>query len=288
MGQPKTVRGLLDVASTWLQEQGVDEARLNVECLLAHVLGCRRLDLYLDIDRPLDEAQRTQFRGLMVTRGKRVPLAYILGSRGFMGHDFLVAPGVLIPRPETEHLVQVGQEALAGLEAPRFADVGTGCGCVALSLLALVPEATAIGVDVSPDALELAERNRDQHPAGERLTLVRGSLLDGVEPQSLDLVLSNPPYITPSEHKLLSPEVKDHEPALALFDEEGLPLTERLVGQAAQALEPGGTLALETGFDKAQLVAGFLRAAGFSDVRAVPDFAGIERVVVGRSPGPAA
>ena len=102
MGQPTTVRGLLEVASTWLKEQGVDEARLNTEHLLAHVLGCRRLDLYLDIDRPLDDAERDRFRGLMRRRGARIPLAYLLGTKGFMGHDFKVAPGVLIPRQETE------------------------------------------------------------------------------------------------------------------------------------------------------------------------------------------
>ena len=284
MGQPTTVRGLLEVASTWLKEQGVDEARLNTEHLLAHVLGCRRLDLYLDVDRPLSVPERDRFRGLMRRRGARIPLAYLLGTKGFMGHDFKVAPGVLIPRPETEQLVLSGQAALAGREAPRFADVGTGSGCVALSLLALVPAATGLGIDVSPDALELAEQNRAAHPAGARLRLVQGSLLSGVEPGSLDLVLSNPPYITPSEHGLLAPEVKDHEPAVALFDEEGLPLTARLVREAAAALAPGGVLVIETGFDKASLVRGFFVAEGFVDVETVADLAEIERVVVGRRP----
>ncbi|MEZ6186695.1 MAG: peptide chain release factor N(5)-glutamine methyltransferase [Planctomycetota bacterium] len=285
MNQPTTVRGLLNVASTWLGEQGVDEARLNTEHLLAHVLGCRRLDLYLDVDRPLSVPERDRFRGLMRRRGaERIPLAYLLGTRGFMGHDFKVAPGVLIPRPDTETLVLAGRDALQGLEVARFADVGTGSGCVALSLLALVERAQGVGIDVSPDALELAAQNKASHPAGARLELRRASLLDGQDDRSLELVLSNPPYITPSEHGLLAPEVKDHEPAEALFDEEGLPLTRRLVDEAARVLVPGGTLALETGFDKAALVAGFLRQAGYEDVRTLQDLGEIERVVVGRRP----
>ena len=283
-GKPTTVRSLIPVASKWLSEQGCDEARLDTECLLAQVLGCRRLDLYLDHDRPLTPTELEQFRALMRRRGAREPLAYILGSRGFHGLELDVEPGVLIPRPETEHLVDTALEALTDQPFPRFADVGTGSGCVALALLAEHTGAQGLAVDVSPAALRVAARNAAALELAERLSLIRGDLLGAVAPGSLQLVVSNPPYITPDEQDLLAPEVRDHEPVQALFDADGLPLTARLAEQAAEVLAPGGTLALETGYRKGAQVRALLTQAGFVDVRGVEDLAGHERVVVGTRP----
>jgi len=284
---PATVRELLPVAAGWLGEQGVDEARLATEHLLAHVLGVRRLDLYLDHDRPLVPAERERFRALMRRRAAREPLAYITGERGFYGLDLAVGPGVLVPRPETEHLVEAGLEALdaalaAGAEAPVFADVGAGSGCVALALLHERPAARGLALDVSAAALAVARRNAERLGLAERLAVVRADLLGACAAESLDLVLSNPPYVTPDERHLLAPEIADHEPVEALYDEAGLPLTRRLAADAARALRPGGVLALETGWRKGDLVRGLLADAGFADVRTVPDYGGHERVVVGR------
>jgi len=282
--KPTTVRSLLPVASAWLQGQGCDEARLDTECLLAHVLGCRRLDLYLDHDRPLGEDELTGFRALMRRRGAREPLAYLLGTRGFHGLELQVEPGVLIPRPETEHLVEVALEALSAEPFPIFADVGTGSGCVALALLAGHTGARGLGLDLSPAALRVAAANAARLELRDRLQLARGDLLGAVAPGSLHLVASNPPYITPDEQHLLAPEVRDHEPREALFDAPGLPLTRRLAEQAAQALRPGGTLALETGYTKGPEVRALFAAAGFADVRGVQDLSGVERVIVGIRP----
>jgi release factor glutamine methyltransferase len=287
--QPSTVRELIEVASRWLAEQGVDEARLGTEHLLAHVLGCRRLDLYLDHDRRVPEAERARFRALMRRRAGREPLAYLLGTRGFYGLDLEVGPGVLVPRPETEHLVEGGLEelgrlAVVGVAAPRVADVGTGSGCVALALLAHCPGAVALGIDRSAAALAIAARNARATDLAARLRLVRGDLLSACAPASLDLVVSNPPYITPDEHGFLAPEVKDHEPPEALYDDHGLPLTAALAAQARRALRPGGALLVETGYEKAALVRGLLEREGFSELRTIPDLAGIERIVAGRVP----
>lgn len=283
--KPTTVRGLIQVATDWLSSQGVEEARLDTELLLSHVLGLKRLDLYLDHDRPLIAEELATFRALMRRRGAgREPVAYLLGRRGFFGLDIWTAPGALIPRPDTEALVEVGIEYLRERGGGRFADVGTGTGCVALALAEAVEGAWGLAIDRSPAALAVASRNRGEVASGERVLLVRGDLLGPCRAGSLDCVLSNPPYVLESERPLLSPEILRHEPAEALFDAPGLPLTERLVGQARRALRPGGLLAIETGFDKAELVEGFFAAAGFVGLRRVEDLGGVERVVVGEAP----
>ncbi len=289
--QPRTVRDVLAAAAGWLAERGVepDDARLDVELLLARTLELRRLDLYLDHDRPLTEDERARFRALMRRRGEgREPVAYLLGERGFYGLTLAIGPGALVPRPETEHLVEVGLEALRGAgERPAFVDVGTGSGCVALALLHELPAARGVAIDRSPAALGWAAKNARALglAGGDRLALVQGDLLGAVGAASVDLVVSNPPYVTPDEAGLLAPEVARWEPRGALFDAPGLPLTAALAGQARRALRPGGTLAVETGAGKAALVAGQLGAAGFDDVRVVKDLGGIERVVVGRRQG---
>jgi release factor glutamine methyltransferase len=289
--KPTTVRDLLTVAKGWLGEQGVEEAQLDTQLLLAHTLGCRRLDLFLDHDRPLMESELARFRTLMRRRGAREPVAYILGERGFHSLVLKVAPGVLIPRPETELLVEVGLEELGRIAVERSggtelrcADVGTGSGCVALALATEWPGLSAVALDVSPQALKIAAANAQALELSGQVRFVHGDLLSAVAPGSLDLVVSNPPYITPDEEHLLAPEVANFEPKQALFDAPGLPLTQALVKQAKAALRPGGALAIETGYKSAEQVAAFMEAAGFTDVRRVKDLAEIDRVIVGRLP----
>jgi len=285
--KPDTVRQTLAVASTWLAEQGVEGARVDTELLLAHALGCRRLNLYTDPERPLDEAERGRFRALMRRRAVHEPVAYLIGERGFYGLDLVVDRSVLIPRPETEHLVEAGLEELdrLALDAPRFVDVGAGSGCVALALARARPATRGVALDRSPAALAVAARNRGRLDLRDRVALVLGDLLDALGEATVDLVVSNPPYVTPSEEALLPPDVLDHEPREALFDvAEDLPLTRRLIAQAARVLRPGGAAAVETGAGRAALVAGFMTAAGLEAVRSVRDLAGIERVIVGRRP----
>jgi release factor glutamine methyltransferase len=291
----ETVRSVLELAAKWLVAKGVDDARLEAELLLAHALKVKRLDLYLDRDRPLVEAELAPFRELLKRRAAREPLAYLTGAREFYTISFEVTPDVLIPRPETEHLVDAAREELARIAATRpgptrFADVGTGSGCVAVAVLRHVADATALAIDVSEPALAVARRNAERAGVLARIELAKGDLLAPARERiaagapRLDLVVSNPPYIAPEEKPSLSPEVL-REPAHALFDASGdLPLTRRLALEARDALAPGGALAVETGAGRADVVRAHLAEAGFADIRTVKDLAGIERVVVGRAP----
>lgn len=285
--KPTNVRGILPVAAAWLAERGVPEARLDTELLLAHVLGIPRLHLYTDHDRPLVPAELSALRALMRRRGEeREPVAYLLGERGFRGLDLKVGPGVLIPRPDTELLVDLGEafvqeRQFAGQESLRFADVGTGSGCIALALAKACPAARGVALDRSADALRIAAENLARTGLAGQVSLVQGDLLAPLASASLDLVLSNPPYVLERERELMTPDVLAHEPPAALFDEEGLPLTRRLVEEAWRVLRPGGLLAVETGFDKASLVESFFTEVGFEEVRRQKDLGEIERVVLG-------
>tara|TARA_R110002072_G_scaffold234037_1_gene391587 strand:+ start:153 stop:1031 length:879 start_codon:yes stop_codon:yes gene_type:complete len=288
--KPTNVRGILPVTAAWLEERGVPEARLDTELLLAHVLGIKRMGLYTDHDQPLIPAELGALRALMRRRGEgREPVAYLLGERAFRGLDIKVAPGVLIPRPDSEVLVEVGEAFVKARqeadEAPlRFADVGTGSGCIALALATACPNLHGVALDRSPEALRIAAQNRALTGLEERVALVLGDLLGPIKSGSLDLILSNPPYVLESERELMSPDILDHEPASALFDADGLPLTRRLVEEAWRVLRPGGLLAVETGFDKAPLVESFFSEVGFTELRREKDLGEIERVVVGVRP----
>jgi len=288
--KPTNVRGILPVATAWLEERGVPEARLDTELLLAHVLGIKRMGLYTDHDRPLMPAELAALRALMRRRGeKREPVAYLLGERGFRGLDFKVGPGVLIPRPDSEVLVDVGEAFVNSRQEAdeaqlRFADVGTGSGCIALALATACPNLRGVAIDRSADALRIAAQNRALTELEDRVALVLGDLLSPIQSGSLDLILSNPPYVLETERELMTPDILAHEPASALFDADGLPLTRRLVEEAFRTLRPGGLLAVETGFDKAPLVESFFAEVGFSDLRREQDLGEIERVVVGLRP----
>lgn len=275
----ETTRSVLKLAAEWLAKKGADAPRLDAELMLASVLKLRRLDLYMDHDRPLEERELEPFRALLRRRAAREPLAYILGEREFFGLAFEVTKDVLVPRPETEHLVVVAQEEV-DRGARTFCDVGTGSGCVAIALMKHREGLKGSATDVSPAALAVAKRNAAKH--GVALDFIESDLLEKV-PGPLDLIVSNPPYVLPSERGLLAPELA-FEPQGALFDTaEDLPTTRRLVEQARARLKPGGLLAVETGFATAALVRGHLERAGFGAIQAVKDLDGHERILVGRA-----
>lgn len=307
---PKTVRQILTLAAGWLGERGVDSPRLDAELLLAHSLGIKRLQLYLDHDRPLTEGELGPFRALLKRRGSREPVAYILGEREFYGLSFRVSRDVLVPRPETEELVTHAKDELARVASSspgrelRFADIGTGSGCIAVSLLVhATPEGTTLrgfATDRSAAALAVAKGNAEKHGVLDRLDLLEGDLLAPVRERlapvrerpgaqgqldaKLDLIVSNPPYVLPSERGLLEAELA-HEPEGALFDAaEDLPLTRRLAVEARALLAPGGLLLVETGAGRAALVRDHFEAAGLVPVEVRKDLAGHERFVCGRAP----
>jgi release factor glutamine methyltransferase len=270
-----SVRDALDSALIAITAAGCDTPRLDAELLLADAMGVDRAAIVSDPGRELTPQQARRFQTYAMRRAQREPVAYILGTKGFRTIDLLVDSRVLIPRPETEHLVEAALELPHGA---RVADVGTGSGAVALALKAERPDLEVIATDASPEALAVARANAER--LGLDVQLLAGDLLESVE-GPLDAVLSNPPYVAEAERVSLAPDITRHEPEMALYaGEDGLSLIRRLAPAAAAS--GASLLALEVGFGQAGVVAEIVRKAGFPDIRVIADLAGIERVVAGR------
>jgi release factor glutamine methyltransferase len=273
---------VLRLSAGYLSEHGSPTPRLDAELLIGHALGLPRIELYTNFDRPLDEPELAACRTLLERRGRREPVAYILGRWGFHGLDLAVDARVLVPRPETEVLVERCLALLDGRRAPRFADVGTGSGAIALAVKAARPDASVTATDVSADALAVARANAAALALD--VELVETDLLAGVEGR-FAVVASNPPYIGEGEMAALEPEVADYEPRLAtVAGPAGTEVLERLAAAAPGALEAGGSLVVECGAGQAAAVRDLMAAAGAAETSAEPDLAGIERVVAGRWP----
>jgi release factor glutamine methyltransferase len=274
----------LDVLA-WTQkrfaERGLPSPRLDAEVLLAHALSTTRVALYTAFDKPLEEGELAAYRELIRRRLAGEPVAYVVGEQEFWSLPLLVDPRVLVPRRDTETLVEVALRLAPA--ARRVADIGTGSGAIVLALLKELPEAVAIAVDSSEGALEVARANAARHGLAARVTFVRGDLLaptDGV----FDLVVSNPPYVPRGDLAGLAPEVR-REPQAALDGgPDGLELLRRLPMEARARLAPGGVLAVEHGFDQGAAVRAIFEAAGFAGVATARDLAGQERVTSGSSP----
>jgi len=278
----RTLGEVLRLSTAHLEHHGSPTARLDAELLLGHALGLGRVELYTGFERPLGEDELAECRELIARRAKREPVAYILGRWGFRGLDLDVDRRVLVPRPETELLVDRCLALLDGVAGPAVLDVGTGSGAIALALASELPEARVAGCDVSGDALDVARANGER--LGVEVEWVASDMLAGVEGRRFHLVVSNPPYVAAGEIEALEPEVRDWEPRGAtVAGETGLEAIERLVAQAPAALEPGGALVLEVGAGQAAAVAELLEGAGLAGVGRDPDHAGIERIVWGRA-----
>jgi release factor glutamine methyltransferase len=271
-----TLGEVLRAAAEYLERKGVDSPRVDAELLLSQALDLSRIELYTQHDRPLTEAERAAARELVERRGRREPLAYVLGEWGFRRLVLTTDARALVPRPETEIVVERALALVAEVEAPRVVDVGTGSGAIALAIADERPDARVVATDVSPDALSLARENAER--CGLAVDLRETSLLDGVV-GPLDLVVSNPPYVLASELDELQPEVRDWEPRLATIADGQ---TEALVRAATGRLASGGALVLEVHEGHAAAVAALLEDAGYAEVTVTRDLAGRERVVEGR------
>jgi release factor glutamine methyltransferase len=268
-----TPREALREATATLERAGVPSPEVDAEWLLAHVLGVRRSELYAaTLDGELDE-----FRRLVDRRAQREPLAYILGEWGFRRLTLSVDPRVLIPRPETEVVVERSLALLEGVEQPAVLDIGVGSGAIALAIADERPDARVVGTDTSAKALEVAEANRERVGAGERVRFVHGDLLAG-EAGPFDLVVSNPPYVAPGDMSGLEPELR-HEPVEALV---GIGRHREVAQTALGVLRSGGALVLEVGDDQACNVSPLIVALGYRDVRVSNDLAGRERIIEAR------
>lgn len=276
--EPWTTLKVLTWTTGYLLEKGVDNARREAEWLLCEATGLDRVGLYLHFDKPLHDAELAAYRSMVARRGKREPLQHILGTQEFDGLTFVVSPAVLIPRHDTETLIEAACSRTS--RAGRILDIGTGSGCVAIALAKRLPESVVTAVDLSPDALALACSNAALH--GVDVTFLQGSFFEPVAGQRFDLIVSNPPYIRSGDLATLQEEVRDFEPWLALDGgDDGLDACRVLVAEAPQYLEPGGWLLLEIGIGQAGDVGKLLEAAGFDAIVVEPDSAGIQRVTGG-------
>ncbi len=284
MGNPAiaTVAVSLRDAIAALTGAGIDTPRLDAQLLIAHALKLRREDLIAYPDRALSSPDQAAIGDLVARRQQRYPLAYLLGEQWFYGRAFSVTPAVLIPRPETEMLVE-----FAVAHAPcggSVADIGTGSGCIAVSIAAERTDLAVLAVDLSPDALAVAASNAVRHNVADRVSLALGDLLAPLVGR-FDVIVSNPPYIAASEMPGLMPEVRDYEPSMALCEgagDDGLAIYRRLWEGAVRYLVVGGWLAVEVGQGQAMAVAAMAREAGFANVQISSDGAGIERMVAGQ------
>jgi len=275
----------LNSGAEYLARRGVEDARLNMEHLLAHVLGCRRLDLYLRFDQSLHEEELQPLRDLLKRRGEGEPLQHLLGTVEFYDSEFVCDHRALIPRPETEYLVEMLVKKICLPPPASVLDIGTGSGCIGLSLAKAWPHARVTLVDVSEDALELARLNAERLSltSGD-LMLVRSDLFEKLGENRYDLIVANLPYIPSGELPALSREVR-RDPHLALDGgESGLEVVDRLLNEASAHLTPQGWLALELHHDQGTTVSAYLQRLNFCSIGVRADLAGIERFVFARSP----
>ncbi|NOK05923.1 MULTISPECIES: peptide chain release factor N(5)-glutamine methyltransferase [Myxococcus] len=283
--EPWTIRRVLTWTTQHFEKRQVDAPRLTAEILLSHVLKLSRVRLYVDLDRPLSKDELGAYRALIERRMAGEPTQYLTGVREFYNRPFKVDARVLIPRPETELLVEAALRMLPKDAPGRALDVCTGSGCIAISLAAERPQATVIATDLSPDACALARENAQTLGVADRVTVLQGDLFTPVPAgERFQVVVSNPPYIASGEIPGLSAEVR-REPTLALDGgPDGLVAVRRVVTGARQWLEPGGLLALEIGEDQGPAVLELLRAAGYADARVEKDLERRERMAFGTQP----
>mgnify|MGYP001260835001 CR=1 FL=1 len=288
-GDVWTIARLLGWTRQFLEQRGIESPRLCAEILLAHALGCSRLDLFTRYESAPAAAQLAAFRELVRLAGTGQPIAYLTGRREFFSLAFEVTPDVLIPRPETEVLVERTIDLLRRLELAeaRVLDVCTGSGCVGLSLAWRLPRASVCASDISEAALAVARRNAQRLGLEQRVTFAAGDLLAPWSGRQFDVIVCNPPYIGLDEAAELAPGVRDFEPHVALFaGADGLDLLRRLATETPAVLAPGGHLLTEVGYRQAPAVRDLLDAAGWADIVTYKDDLRHERVVHARRAAP--
>jgi release factor glutamine methyltransferase len=276
--EPVTLRQALSGSTDYLSRRGIERARFEAELILAHALGLSRVQLYMDLDRPLALEERRRARELVERRGTREPLAYVLGEWGFRRLTLRTDARALVPRPETEILVERALALIEGMEKPRVLDAGTGSGAIALAIADEHPGARVLAIDSSTDALALACENAQV--LGLAIELRVADIRDPIE-ERFDLVVSNPPYVLPEEIGTLEPEVRDWEPREALV-EVGIP--EAVAERSRELLVPGGWLAMELGEGQQAAFAAVLGDLGYEAVTITPDLTERARVVEARWP----
>ena len=277
------LRDVLTTAIDRLTTAAVGSPRLNAETLLMFVLGCDRAYLFAHPERELSGDEFARYSDALQQRAQGVPAQYITGHQEFWGMDFIVSPAVLIPRPETEHLIETVLPLARTIQNPRIVDVGTGSGCIALVLAKELPPAEIDAVDISDEALEIARANAARHQLERRVRFDHRDLLDGFASNTFDLVVSNPPYVGKSEEDQVQQEVRRFEPRSAVFaGETGVEIIQRLIPQAKRSLKPGGRLVMEISGTIVDIVRKLM--TNWDDVKVIEDLQGIPRIVSAEAP----
>lgn len=283
-----TIGRLLNWTTEYLESKGSEEARLEAQLMLGHALACPKIQLYARFEEVVDDEKRAKFRELVKQRAAGKPVAYVLGTSEFYSMEFVVTPDVLIPRPETEHLVIETLDLLKGRPADQpvsILDIGTGSGIIAVTIAKHAPKASVTATDVSEMALEVARQNAAKHGVSERVEFASGDLFKAVSDGSLyDVIVSNPPYIAQSERPLMDAHVIEHEPHVALFaDEDGTQVLRRILEEAASYLKPGGWLLLEFSPMVAKRVAKIAEDTGFYERISIgKDLAKLDRYLIAK------
>ncbi|MEM9195334.1 MAG: peptide chain release factor N(5)-glutamine methyltransferase [Myxococcota bacterium] len=283
-----TIRRVVGWMTKDFETRGLDSPRLDADLLVADALEMKRVDLYMDFDRPLMPAELTKIRSRVARRRAREPVAYILGVREFFGRAFQVSPAVLVPRPDTETLVEQALKALDEGRLPSeelaVLDLCTGSGVVGITIAAERPDIVVHCTDISPEALEVARQNAGTHGVASRMQFLEGDLFDAVDGKYA-LIAANPPYVADGDRANLQPEIRDHEPGVALFaGDDGLSVVRRIIAEAARHLRPGGELMIEIGAGQDRAVLELLDHHGFDPARMENDLGGIPRVALGTRP----
>lgn len=281
-----TVRKLIGWTAAWFADKKIPSPRLDAEILLGHALGCSRLELYLAPDKPVDEREKALFKSMIRRRSRGEPVSYITGTKEFWSHSFTVSRDVLIPRPETEQVVETAIALIQDMDGSMIADLGTGSGCIAISIALAVESTHVLAVDLSENALDIARKNAERLNASDRIQFLQGSWYDPLkqiaEYASLDLIVSNPPYIKHDDRDTLQIEIRDFEPWQALDGgDRGLDHYLILSEGAAQWLKPGGCIVFEIGDDQADTVREILLNQSFHSIEVLQDPSGRDRVIKG-------
>lgn len=278
-----TVLEAIKLSSDYLEKKGIESPRLNAELLLAEILSCKRLELYLSFERPLKDDEVNRYRDWIARRGKFEPMQYIIGHVEFYGSNFIVNPSVLIPRPETELLVERIILSNKNKRQLNILDIGVGSGNIAISLAKNLEHAKIVACDISEEAVKIAKRNADVIGVSKKISfIVKDILTHEFENGSFDIIVSNPPYVPDAELGSLQREIIDHEPRIAVTDSSnGYKFYDHIITHAWNWLKQNGLLYFELGKDQSEKVKMHLEETGFSNIKLIKDYQDIDRIIYG-------
>ncbi|MGN7613716.1 peptide chain release factor N(5)-glutamine methyltransferase [Magnetococcales bacterium HHB-1] len=285
-----TIRSLRQWSIQWLGQRGIENPGLDAELLMAHALDIKRIELFLDMDRPLLASELSRYKQLIKRRAAFEPIAYILGEREFWSLSFSIKPGMLIPRPDSERLIEAICELIPDKEKKQtFLDLGTGPGTLLLSLLSEYPKAQGVGIDICEENLACCQKNSEKLKLSSRTTLLKGNWWQPLTPEypknHFDVILSNPPYISKMAWKKLAPDIAEWEPKRALWGgDDGLIHYPVIINQATEWLKPDGILVVEIGENQEQPVSEYFKQAQFDQVTCWHDYANLPRCITGIKP----